>query len=65
MNILPWQSREQADLEGGNQNSTNSVELTTRTSASLATLHNHEDDNVGEASTTHNDDHFHDCGSPF
>lgn len=65
MNNLPWQNREQADLEGGNQNSSNSVELTTSASPSLAPLYNHEDDNVGEESTVSNNDHFDDSGSPF
>lgn len=65
MNNLLWQNSEQADLEGGNQNSSNSLELTTPVSPSLAPLYNHENDNVGEVSTVPNNGHFDDSGSPF
>lgn len=65
MNNLPWQSGEQADLEGGNQNSSNSIELTTPASPSLAPLYNCEDGNVGEASTVPKNNHLDDSGSPF
>lgn len=64
MNILPTRSGEQDELESGNRNLSGPVELTTPTSASLATPSKHDDDNVGEAINIQDNDRFHGCDNP-
>lgn len=60
VNTLPMRSEGQDDLERGDKDASGPVELTTPASASFATSSGHDDDNVDEAITIHDNNHLDD-----